>query len=221
MENFCQRGNLSKRTISELRPVLADKSISGSNIAYEMCRAEKQNGRLRYDITLLYSKPFGKELAKTYGHYHKNNKPEFYEIISGEIIFLMQKHETSPEEITEAYLIRAGQGQKFIIPPKFAMASINPSITKNVIMANWIDNEEKNDYAPIEKLKGFCYYLYTPKTPNKDFETRPNANYKQIPPLIELMPKPIPAELEDLNFLIEPEKYENILTIEKLYEKIH
>lgn len=221
MENFCQRGNLSQKTADEMTDVLYDRSVSDNKIVYKMCRAEKQNRRLRYDITLLYANPLGQEFSKTYGHYHQTGKPEFYEVLSEKIFFLAQKYENFPEKITEAYLIKVEQGEKFIIPPNFAMAAINPSLTKNALLANWIDSEEQNDYAPIKKLKGFCYYILAADNHEGKFNAIPNKNYEQIPPLTQLKPAPIPEELKNLEFLTEPEKYKKLLTIEKLYEKLN
>jgi len=47
-----------------------------------------------------------------------------------------------------------------------------------------------------------------------------NENYEDIPELVRLKPKQLPEQLSDLNFLSEPEKYNDYLTIENLYEQI-
>lgn len=92
----------------------------------------------------------------------------------------------------KTYLVEAGEKEKVIIVPGFSMRTINPSTKINLIISNWVNNNVHNDY---------------------------NA-FKTIPEPIKLKPKPLPAELENLDFLINPSKYSNLLTINNLYEKI-
>lgn len=95
-------------------------------------------------------------------------------------------------DVQETYLIHAKEKEKVIIAPGFSMRTINPSANSNLIISNWVYNNVKNDY---------------------------NA-FKKVPEPIKLKPKELPKELEDLNFLSNPEKYSNLLTINNLYERI-
>ncbi|MBU1159999.1 hypothetical protein KKD04_02360 [Patescibacteria group bacterium] len=92
----------------------------------------------------------------------------------------------------ETYLIDTREKEKVIIAPGFSMRTINPSAKINLIISNWVNNNVHNDY---------------------------NA-FKAIPEPIKLKPKSLPAELENLDFLINPSKYSNLLTVNNLYEKI-
>lgn len=92
----------------------------------------------------------------------------------------------------ESYLIEAKEKEKIVIPPGFSMRTINPSAGNNLIISNWVNDKVRNDY---------------------------NA-FKNIQEPIKLRPKKFPPELENMDFLNNPEKYSNFLTIENLYEKM-
>lgn len=91
----------------------------------------------------------------------------------------------------ETYVIEAEEKEKIIVLPDFSIRTINPSNTRDLIVSNWIDDKVKNIYN----------------------------TFKKIPEPIKLKPKPLPKELENLDFLINPEKYKNLLTIENLYAR--
>lgn len=92
----------------------------------------------------------------------------------------------------ETYLIEAKEKEKIVVVPGFSMKTINSSASDNLIISNWVNDKIRNDY---------------------------NA-FKNLQEPIKLKPKKIPKELEDLDFLINPEKYKNFLTIKNLYERI-
>lgn len=99
---------------------------------------------------------------------------------------------TQGRDSQETYLINAKEKEKVVILSEFSIRTINPSKDKELIISNWISDKTKNDY---------------------------NA-FKNVPEPIKLKPKPLPKELENLEFLSKPEKYKEFLTIENLYEKI-
>lgn len=92
----------------------------------------------------------------------------------------------------ETYAIEAKEKEKIIVPPDFSIRTINPSADNNLVVSNWIDDGAKNIYNAFEK----------------------------IPEPIKLKPKIFPKELENLEFLSKPEQYKELLTIEKLYDRI-
>ncbi|MEK9209303.1 MAG: glucose-6-phosphate isomerase family protein, partial [Patescibacteria group bacterium] len=102
---------------------------------------------------------------------------------------LIQKYEDNPEIIKEVYLIEAGENEKIIVPPGFGITSVNPEKTE-LILANWIGREVKNDYQFYEKLRGACYYLTENKKGEIVFEK--NHNYKKVPTLVKLKSKELP-----------------------------
>jgi glucose-6-phosphate isomerase len=223
MENFCQIGKLHSKKISELSSVLRDPFFSPEQdgVAYDVCRGENKKvtplGELQYDLTKIYPEEISGELHKTAGHYHSEGYTELFEVIEGELITLLQM-DGKDGEITEAYAVKAGSGDKVIIPPNYGFCSINHSSNKELIMSNWIDTKAQNMYENIEKNRGLCYYIVnTEKEKNSPIK---NPAYKKVPELIWLKPKALPQELENLEFLSSPQNYTQFLTIEALYEKI-
>jgi len=128
--------------------------------------------------------------SQTAGHYHMGNEPEIYEVISGQALFLTQDRK---EEKT--YLIKAEEKNKVIIPPNYSMRTINPSKKTELLISNWISNKTINDYNAFK-------------------------SYQAGQEPIKLKPKKLPSELENLDFLNNPEKYAKLLTIENLYERV-
>ena len=218
MENFCLSGQRESKQAGDLRAVLYDKNFSGNFIAYDVCRGEKIKGDLRYDLTLIHRELLGKELPKTFGHYHLHQEPELYEILSGEVKFLIQKYETDPLVITEAYLIEAQKGDRVIIPLGFGMVTINSNVNEEALISNWVNNGISNSYEFFKKGRGACYYIFYQE--GGGWQVEKNENYKKVAPLISLVPKAFPDNLEGLDFLIQPEKYHNLLTIDNLYKKL-
>lgn len=99
---------------------------------------------------------------------------------------------TQNSDAQKTYLISAKEKEKVIILPEFSIKTINPSKDKKLMISNWISDKTTNDY---------------------------NA-FKNLQEPIKLKPKKLPKELENLDFLNNPEKYKNILTMENLYEQI-
>src|SRR3989344_5578392 len=102
-------------------------------------------------------------------------------------------------------------------------------------LANWMGFADY-DYETYKKLHGGCYYVLDG---GQTIEFEQNKNYKIVPELKKLKLKNSPAldELgirndkshpiidlkkhpEKLDWLAHPEKYRELLTIEKLYRKI-
>jgi len=199
MENFCKNGKLEHKK------------------GYDVCRNVDEHGELRYDLTLIY--PTSNEiLPRTFGHYHTIGYVELFEVIKGKTLVIMQKEDKNPDEIEEVYIIEAEKGQKLIVLKNFGFCNINPQEKESLLLSNWISKSVENLYQDIKDLNGFCYVAK--RDVNKKIFFEKNKNYKKVPEPIKLKPKKLPKELEDLNFLSNPEKYSNLLTINNLYERI-
>ncbi len=159
-----------------MKQVIYDKDWlrNASNLeVYYMFRAIKKKNRLRYDITIIPSLMLGKEFVKTKGHKHLGNYQELFEVLEGQAIFLAQKRKKG--FIEDVYAVPAKKGEIVIIPSGYDHITINP-IKKILKVGNWIAEECKNDYSPIEKKQGICYF-YTKSGWIK------NKNYKKVPKL--------------------------------------
>lgn len=211
MEELIKGIKSQPRMLSQMKPVLKDRSIAdkADRVVYDVWRGVKSINNLRYDLTKIYPERLGKELAKTFGHYHIGNYVEIMEVISGKAWWLLQKQGNSSKIIKEVYLIEGRENEKMIILPEFGLVSINPEKQKELVLSNWLNIEMKNNYQPYQNLRGACYYIL-----EGGFEKNPN--YKKVPDLIKLKPKKVP-EFEVLN---NPEKYREILTIENCYQPL-
>lgn len=214
---FCLKGRVESKKVSYLRPVLHD-SLAQDFVVYDVCRGEEEKDGIRKDLTLIYPQMLGREFPKTFGHYHKNKETELYEVLEGKVLFLCQKYNDHPLEIKEAYLIEAEVGDKVVILQGFSMVSIN--VTKSdVLIANWVSSKIENQYDSFSQARGACCYVLKDKEGKLQFER--NENYKQIAKLVRIKPKALPGALKNLDFLLNPDKYEDFLKINKLFEKIN
>ncbi len=180
------------RYLYELKKVLYDQEWlkkSPNFEIYYMYRGVKEQDNLRYDITVIPPKKLGLEFVKTKGHYHPQHYGELYIVLEGQAIYLMQK--VKGEKIEDIYAVEAKRGDHIIIPPKYGHITIN-SGKKTLKMANWVYNNFRSVYEPIEKRGGGGYF-YTTRGWLK------NKNYKYLPNLrIEKAQKSKP---KDLSFL--------------------
>ncbi len=192
--------DISYRFLKEMEDVVYDvewfKRQKRNYILYEMRRGVKENGLLRYDITILNGKLLGKEYNKTLGHYHPKGYPEIYEVLRGKAIYLLQKPvRIISKKILDVVAIYAKKGDQVIIPPGYGHITINPTRNK-LMMANIVCSCFHSIYEPIKKYRGGAYY-YT-----IDGWKR-NINY-ETPRLRRLKGKKIFDE--KLEYLIEDEK---------------
>jgi oxalate decarboxylase/phosphoglucose isomerase-like protein (cupin superfamily) len=121
MENFCQIGKLEKKQ------------------GYDVCRGEKRQGKLRYDLTKILPN------RQTLGHRHQPEFPELFEVLSGRAVFLTQGN-------GKTYAIEAKEKDRVVIMPGMSIRTINPSPDYELIISNWIDDEVKNDYNAFEEI---------------------------------------------------------------------
>lgn len=177
----------------------------------------KEQG-LRYDITVIPPLMLGCEFVKTAGHYHplvdgtEFTYPEIYEVLKGEAHYLMQRSEN--DTIEDVILIKAGEGNKVIIPPGYGHITINAS-NKVLKMANWVARDFESIYRPIKEKGGGAYFFLD----NGLFR---NPNYHEVPDIRKLKTSPfreiglekgkemygLVENMENLEFLTNPREYE-------------
>lgn len=162
------------RWLFDMKDVIYDREwlSSGKNIElYYMYRelslskndalTMKEHG-LRYDITIIPPRMLGCEFVKTAGHYHpivpgtNTTFPEIYEVLNGEAHYLLQK--PGDDGIEDVILIKAGEGDKVIIPPGYGHLTINAS-NNELKMANWVARDFESIYAPIKEKGGGAYFI--------------------------------------------------------------
>jgi len=163
---------VKKREIREMMAVLMDKpKIPKDRVIYKMYdgvylqkdRNSFKKKRLRYDLTLIYPGKLGREFIKTAGHYHSISEdssfsyPELYEVLDGEVHFILQRKGHREDEIEDLVVIQASRGQRIIVPPNYGHVAVNPGGTP-LVLANWIAEDCKPDYRIISRYGGSALY---------------------------------------------------------------
>lgn len=202
----------------------------------------------RYDITVIMPGCINGECKKTSGHYHglipgqPYTYPEIYEVLEGEITFLLQKTGSPCSCAADGYrdgqtdfcrrltserpeyvkAVRVKAGQAVVIPPFCGHASVNTGegagIFGNIAVAGC-----RNFYEPVREKHGLSYYILRE---NEKIGYRKNERYGDLPKL------EITAPLEDegmgivfgkpvyCEFVKTPEKFEYLRRPEKYMDRM-
>ncbi len=187
----------SVRKLSEMKKVLFNREFLTDNnkdiILYRMFRnagVDKNPSifrahNIRYDVTVIENYNLGGEFNKTLGHYHPIadkglGYPELYEVISGDVVYLLQKK--NDDGSYDARLVHAKSGQKVIMPPNYGHISINVG-DGPLIEANLVNSTFQSEYKPIEDMAGGALYLL------EKGNIVVNSNYKDVSVKHEEAPK--------------------------------
>jgi glucose-6-phosphate isomerase len=183
---------IKKREIGEMFEVLSEKvQLPGDTVIYRMYDGiylKKdfdlfKRKKLRYDLTLMYPGKLGSEYIKTAGHYHSISDdhsftyPELYEVLNGEVHFILQKKGKNEEEIDDIAVIEAERGQRIVVPPDYGHVAVNPGV-KPLVLANWIAEECKPDYQIISQFGGAAIFEKEEKTTRQFIK---NKKYRHVP----------------------------------------
>lgn len=182
----------SIRYLREIKSVVYDKAFAKQNPnleLYYMHREVKKYGEIRYDITIIPAQMLGKEFVRTKGNQNSDKLAELYTVLSGKAIFLMQK--TEKGVIKDVVAVQVKKGEFVNAPGDYAVIVINPT-KKELKLANWVSEKNKNIYKDLEKMKGACYFYTT------DGWIK-NKNYKKVPKL--RFEKPLKEKPKSLDFL--------------------
>jgi len=172
-----QPGQLTARTLAELREALADPQADGPDPAYFMYNGvavfSATDGRTeynwRYDLTVLPPGRCGNEYLRTVGHYHPLIEgkdvawPEVYEVLYGSALFILQRVDAPgapPDEmrVEDAVLLWAEPGEQAMLPPNYGHWTVNVTEAPLVI-CNWISADFRSDYAPAVEARGPCCHV--------------------------------------------------------------
>jgi len=176
------------RRLSDALPVLYAEAPPSDQPLYYMYRGvylEKdrqifEQHDIRYDLTVILPGTIGEEYIKTVGHFHplkphsSETYPEYYEVIDGEAIYLLQKNNRSGE-VEEIMAVEAKKGDKVFIPPSYGHVTINPG-SSPLVMANLIESHFSSLYGPFRDKHGAAYYYLEGEDGKRNFVK--NANYQ-------------------------------------------
>ncbi|MDS1030467.1 glucose-6-phosphate isomerase family protein [Bacillota bacterium LX-D] len=133
---------------------------------------------LRHDLTVIYPGKIGAEFIKTVGSFNppKHNSsetyPEYYEVLAGEALFILQKNSRSGE-VEEIMAIEAKKNDKVFIPPGFGHIIVNP-IDQPLITASIVEKNLKPTTEPFANKQGAAYYYVETASGRGDFVKNPN-----------------------------------------------
>ena len=186
----------STKTLGQMEGLYRDSSSTDPDtLAYRAYRnirfAEDEDawvGRgLRYDITVVLSGTVNGEFFKTSGHYHgfpegaSNPYPEVYEVIAGEIVFVLQKNRRFDQGVEKDFdyvrAVHVKAGEAIIIPPFCGHGSINPTDGVSAF-SNIAAVACENSYDPIKLHHGLAAYVTDDG--NGGFACEKNAHYEGV-----------------------------------------
>lgn len=115
-----------------------------------------ESSQVEYDITVIKNGNIGPELIKTAGHYHayvpgtQITYPEVYEVIEGEIEYLLQTKPDSEGNV-DVVIVSAKKGDKVVVPPNFGHISVN--IGSNYCVSSNLQKRDLPAGADYESFK--------------------------------------------------------------------
>jgi len=129
--------------------------------------------RGRPNITVLAAGKIGREFTKTYGHYHKDDRSETYQVLFGEGRMLIQNR-----DVSDVQLLKMSAGETVVVPEGYAHAMINTGEGPLVTADDCPQDAEANvnDYEPIKEKRGFAQYVS--ENENGDVVLVPNSRYE-------------------------------------------
>lgn len=189
----------------------------------------------RYDITVVLPGSLNGEFFKTSGHLHacpplaRVPFPEVYEVVQGEIVFVLQRNETYKQtdggRITRLQAVHVKAGQSIIVPPYCGHGSVNPT---NAVAAfsNIAVVSCPLDYEPVRRRHGLGAYILRGDGQGRGFVAVPNGHYDALP-AIEIAE---PVENPELGiefgqpcyhtFIEHPSRYDFLLHPERYMDEI-
>jgi len=199
------------------------------------------DNKIRFDITVIPPAIWGVDFAKTVGHYHDPiDMPEIYQVVSGEVLWLMQKCDAQGKVI-DVITVRAKAGDIAIMLPGYGHVSVNLSETEPLVMADWLTWHQSSYYGSFKEKGGTAYYVVrqpdgTPAlVANPEYlatqETLPIPRQMvardEIPlfglkrgePIYNLVARNAVDFAQRVEFLNNPGKYEELLTPEETLQE--
>ena len=158
------------RRLNDIRKSLLNPSCEGPEIVYAIAMdvgKKKHLERLR-ELNLLFgvvtyaAGKLGDEPVRSQGHIHKVSPtsnwstPEVYEIWSGRAIIYMQ--ESAKDNPGRCFAVRAKPGDKVIVPPYWAHATISADPEQPLTFGAWCDRNYGFEYNEVRAHNGLAWF---------------------------------------------------------------
>lgn len=158
------------RTLDQIRASLRDPECAGPEqvyaIAMDVARisdiAELKKRMLLFGVVTYASGRLGEEPIRSQGHIHRVSAhsgwspPELYEIWQGKAIIYMQ--EFVADDPGRCFAILAEAGDKVLVPPGWAHATVSASPHEPLTFGAWCDREYGFEYEAMRAYKGLAWY---------------------------------------------------------------
>lgn len=185
------------RTLDDVQAMLADPNASGPEHLYSiyMDIYERGDGQALNEQGLLYGAvvynhgTVGKEWLRSQGHVHSEKigvglrYSEVYEFWTGRGYVYLQK-ECAPD-VSRAYLVRAGPGDRLVIPFGWVHLVINAG-DEVMSFGAWCARENTLEYGRLRTLRGPAHFLLTDGTVVK------NPRYERVADVQYATPEDFP-----------------------------
>jgi glucose-6-phosphate isomerase len=185
------------RTLDSIRPGLRDPNCHGPDpvyaIAMDVARRVDHQGlvdrMLLFGIVTYAAGQLGAEPVRSQGHVHRVSShngwspPELYEIWSGHGIILMQ--EQAADDPGRVYAVYAGPGEKVLVPPRWAHATVSAGKDQPLTFGALCDREYGFEYRELRARNGLAWYPLV--TTGNELAWEPNPAYQQVK-LVQKMP---------------------------------
>ena len=215
------------RRLDEVRSLLRDPGATGPDHLYTIYMDIRVPGRaeelrslgLGYGAVVYNHGTLGREALRSQGHVHSAPADtgvaysEIYEFWHGRGLVYMQDSATA--SVSDAIVVEAGPGDKVVIPPGWAHATVNVGDTPMAFGAVYALSARLL-YEPLRKLQGTAHYVLS------DGTLEPNPRYRAVPPARRQAPHEIPehgiargrpalsGELGPLDLVSRPERYPGV-----------
>ena len=175
------------RRLDSIRSSLRDASCSGPDPVYaiamdvglEQHRTVLLQKNLLFGLVVFAAGCLGDEPVRSQGHVHKVSShsgwspPELYEIWTGRAVIYMQ--ESTADNPGRCFAIEAGPGDRVVVPPGWAHATVSADTKHPMAFGAWCDREYGFAYEEVRKRKGLAWYPIV--TREGTIEWHPNPRY--------------------------------------------
>ena len=158
------------RTLDAIRGSLLDPECSGPSpvyaIAMDVRLSEDEEDlkarSLLFGVVAYAAGQLGREPVRSQGHVHAIaphsgwSPPELFEIWEGEAIIYAQERTT--DDPGRCIAVRAGSGDKVVVPPGWAHSVINAGTKKRMVFGAWCDRQYGFEYAGVRAHGGLAYF---------------------------------------------------------------
>lgn len=158
------------RKLDAIRASLRDPQCEGPEDVYAIAmdvarlkdRLELKKRMLLFGVVTYASGQLGDEPIRSQGHIHRISEhsgwspPELYEIWQGRAIIYMQEYVA--DDPGRCFAVCAGPGEKVLVPPGWAHATISALPNEPLTFAAWCDREYGFEYEAVRAYKGLAWY---------------------------------------------------------------